>query len=181
MMLAEVKVILPPPFHYDAMRKELFQASQNVIKGMATDYGNVVKTWEHKPRIVGGESGRSRSATGAIIRVVVGPDPADDNSRIFGYVDRGTRPHIIKPRRAKALAFIWGGPGSYKAKTRPMFLSSTAGGPTGTLVFRQFVRHPGTKARGFTEQIQKKWQALSHVEAADAAVKAAKVSGHAFR
>lgn len=181
-MLSEIKVILPPQFRYDAMRKELAGGIQNVIKGMTKDYENVTRTWEHKPRMIGDRGAQvSSPQIGTQIRVMVGPDPADDNSRIFGYVDKGTRPHVIRPRRAKALAFVWGGPGSYRAKTRSGFLSSTAGGPTGSLVFRKFVRHPGTKARNFTEQIQSKWQALSYREAADAVVKASRASGHAFR
>lgn len=43
------------------------------------------------------------------------------------YVENGTRPHIIRPRRAKALAFRVGG----------------------RLVFAQVVHHPGTKAQPF--------------------------------
>lgn len=44
-----------------------------------------------------------------------------------GYVEYGTRPHVIKPRRASALRFV-------------------AGGRT---VFAKKVNHPGTKPRKF--------------------------------
>lgn len=45
----------------------------------------------------------------------------------LGFVLRGTSPHIIRPRRRKALRFIHGG----------------------QLVFARSVRHPGTRARPF--------------------------------
>lgn len=48
------------------------------------------------------------------------------------YVERGTRPHIIRPVRAKALRFEIGG----------------------QVVFAKFVRHPGTKPQFFVRRAQ---------------------------
>lgn len=45
-------------------------------------------------------------------------------------VHDGTRPHIIRPRRAKALRFRMGG----------------------RIVYAKFVRHPGTRARPFLDR-----------------------------
>jgi HK97 gp10 family phage protein len=50
------------------------------------------------------------------------------------YVERGTRPHIIRPKRARALRFVVGG----------------------ETVFARLVRHPGTKPHPFfTHALQK--------------------------
>ena len=45
-------------------------------------------------------------------------------------VNDGTRPHIIRPRRARALRFVVGG----------------------RVVYAKFVRHPGTRARPFLDR-----------------------------
>ncbi len=68
-------------------------------------------------------------------------------------LDAGTRAHEIVPRNAQALAFVWGGPGSYQAKTTPGMLSSQAGGPTGEAVFFKRVWHPGTEPRAWIAQL----------------------------
>jgi len=73
-------------------------------------------------------------------------------SKVFTYVDRGTRAHIIRARNAKTLAFATGG----KPKTRVNTLASYNGAPGKTAVFAQEVKHPGTKARHFTEAVQKR-------------------------
>lgn len=49
------------------------------------------------------------------------------NTHYALYVHEGTRPHVIRPRRAKALRFVVGG----------------------RVVFAQRVNHPGTRARPF--------------------------------
>jgi hypothetical protein len=73
-------------------------------------------------------------------------------SRIYTFVDKGTRAHIIRARNAKALAFATGG----RPKTRPNVVASYNGAVGRTNVVRQEVKHPGTKARQFTEAINKK-------------------------
>ena len=62
------------------------------------------------------------------------------------------RPHIIKPKGNYPLAFSIGG----RPKTRPGAITSYAGATGRTGVFAREVKHPGTKARGFTEAIQKR-------------------------
>lgn len=53
-------------------------------------------------------------------------------------VEFGTKPHIIKPRRAKSLA--WGGPRTLAGGLRK------GGRPT---MFARLVHHPGTKAKPY--------------------------------
>jgi len=89
--------------------------------------------------------------------------PIGRTKKIFTYVDKGTRPHVIKPktrgvRRGKAkpfLAFKWGGYGSYKPKTLPIARGKVGPGKVagGHFVFAKEVHHPGTQARLFSETV----------------------------
>lgn len=115
--------------------------TQQSAKELVQDYEKTYQTWEHKPRptvLV--------STKGVSVRI-------DD--AIWNYVDKGTRPHEIRARRAKALAFASG----YTAKTRPGSIIARNGGPHGESRFAQVVQHPGTKARGFTVRLRAKWKA----------------------
>ena len=72
---------------------------------------------------------------------------------IWKWLNYGTRPHKIRAKNAKSLAFNWGGPGSYNAKTTPGGATLQFGGPGtvsgGTMRYPQEVDHPGSKARRF--------------------------------
>jgi len=70
----------------------------------------------------------------------------------YKWVDYGTKPHIIRPRRAKYLKFRVG----FRAKTRVRVIGSRRGRRFGSWVSVSKVRHPGTKAREFTKEIQKR-------------------------
>lgn len=74
---------------------------------------------------------------------------------IWKFGDKGTRAHRIIARRAKRLRFA----GGFRAKTRPGFVGSQAGGSTGGPVFAQSVQHPGTVARGWSKLIAAKYKA----------------------
>ena len=133
-------------------------ATQNVtaaLKGEAdrlkrdilADYKRTTATWSHSVQF---EAITDTAADGSF-SLLVGTDDA-----VYGYVDAGTRAHIITPKRAKRLRFQWGGPGSYRPKTVAGVIGSTTGGASGPLVYRQLVHHPGTKARHFTRDIFEK-------------------------
>jgi hypothetical protein len=79
------------------------------------------------------------------------------DSEIYAYVDRGTRPHVIRPKRpGYPLAFQTG----YTAKTVPRVIASRPGGASGPTVYAMEVHHPGTEAREFTATIYEKWADL---------------------
>lgn len=104
-------------------------------------FEKTVKTWETRVRFIVRKTKLGRSVYTL--------------SKTYRYVDRGTKPHWIAPRKKKVLRFQAG----YKAKTKPKVIGSTAGGPNGPTVFTpRAVRHPGTEARGFTEEIAKRMQ-----------------------
>lgn len=139
-----IKVIIPPT--KDPLRaKDYLKACQNALnacaKGAKADFGTTTRTWNTKPEFsIDASKGDRR---------IVGTD-----DEIFKYVDEGTQPHIIRPKRAKTLAII--GINS-RPKTRPGFIGSTQGGRDNTNVYTRVVHHPGTEARKLTIAIRDKW------------------------
>lgn len=74
-----------------------------------------------------------------------------EGAQIFVYVDKGTEPHEIRPKKlGGVLAFQSG----YSARTAPIAAYNVGTGKSsGAMQYRQKVDHPGTKARQFTETI----------------------------
>jgi hypothetical protein len=115
---------------------------QAAAEGARADFLATTRTWDRGVAF-------TISRPGAFRRVI----GTDDS--IWSMLNAGTRPHIIAPRRARALAFAVGG----RAKTRPRVLSSSGGSTGNTFVTtRGIVQHPGTKAREWTDVAQGKWQ-----------------------
>lgn len=76
--------------------------------------------------------------------------PRGPGKKIWEWVSiTGTREHDIPVKDAKWLRFIWGGPGSYKARTTRSGGYKGPGMPTGTWRKRKIVRHPGFEPRNF--------------------------------
>ena len=105
------------------------------------DIESTFKTWKHQPTVAVKERSDGYSLT------------VDDD--VWNMLDKGTRAHRIVARKAKRLRFF----GGYRAKTRPGFIGSQAGGSSGGVVFRQSVMHPGTKARSWSKLIGSKYRA----------------------
>lgn len=68
------------------------------------------------------------------------------------FVNEGTRPHEIRPRNAKMLAFNWT-KGSYYSKPEGGGKWQYKGKQDLGLFFAKVVHHPGTKARPFMSMI----------------------------
>ena len=128
-------------------RKALEQALKDKVAPVLVKSHNlVVANWKNKPTFE--------------TRISVRPDkismtvfPAGPNAGIYEIVDQGSPPHIIRPVRARMLAFNLG----YKSKTlaRPARTVSGGGKSTGPLVFAKLVHHPGSEAREFSQVIAK--------------------------
>lgn len=159
-----VKDIKPARLKEGAFRLELLNAMRKEATQIKADFRETTATWEHKPEFV-----EEVSLTGPGPVMLVGTD-----DEIYGYVDEGTKPHIIMARNAKVLAFNEG----YSAKTKPGFVGSYPGGSYGAKVFRPFVNHPGTEARRFSNLIAKRWEPKFKRAMEDAMGRAAKKSGH---
>ena len=97
-------------------------------------------TWTNKPRVtVSKTGGTGRATTHLGVKV---------DSEVYGYVDKGTRAHVIAPKReGGVLAFN----SRFKAKSRPNSLRAYKGMSAGPTRFAAVVHHPGFAARNFTK------------------------------
>lgn len=116
------------------------------------DLESTVRTWRHKPTFTV-EVIRLRNS----VVIVAGTDDP-----IYGYVDQGTRPHIIRPRRSRYLRFQVGG----RPKTRAGVIGSQAGSAGDSWRTEFFVLHPGTAKRDFTGKIAERRQKTIEQETA---------------
>ncbi len=167
------QIVKPKECNAQAMRLELLSALHKVEREVKKDFQKTTETWEHDVKF---ES--SISTRGGVAQVEAGT-----RDRIYGYVNNGTRPHDIwagiytgKSRR-KALRF----PGTFRAKTRPGYLTSYRGYKGGAIQYRAHVHHPGTEARGFDKAIEKRWRTKFASTMRAAMKSAALKSGHTVR
>jgi len=139
----QFKAIKPKKLKIDKIRMEILNALRAEGRDVTKEYEKTTASWRVKPKF---ETmiGLTR-AEGA--SVFVGTD-----DEIYGYVDQGTRPHVIRPRRARFLRFRTG----YKAKTSPRKIGSGPGGASGPVRFAKIVHHPGTQPREFSPTIRKR-------------------------
>lgn len=160
------KAIKPQRLKDKSFRMTIYNKARAVGNAMKKDFESTTKTWNHKPTFTVDVSTKGQGPA-----VLVGT-----SDEIYGYVNDGTKPHDIYPKKAKVLRFQSG----YSAKTSPGVIGSSSGGASGPTMFSRHVRHPGTKARNFDETIEKKWQPKFKREMEEAMAKATKESGHAI-
>lgn len=162
--VVKFKVLKPQRLKEKDMRLALLNGLRAAAKAVEKDYKATTATWETPV-----EFETIISLRGSRAEFLVGT-----SSKIYEYVDKGTRPHVILPKRAKMLRFQ----GGYRAKTTPGVIGSTAGGASGNIVYSRGVMHPGTKARRFSELINKKNESKFKDEMHKAMRVAAEKSGH---
>ena len=131
-----------------AMQKAVYKSAGLVLK----DFEATVRTWKHKPvfDLTITEQGGSYSVT------------AGTDDEIYGYVNNGTKPHQIKPKRSRYLRFSSG----FKAKTRVGVIGSFQGGSFGSDIFSRGVMHPGFPGRQFAKKIAQRRQLSTKQEIA---------------
>lgn len=143
-MMARFEAILPKKtLRTKRLEAELQRALDTAEKDVHADFKKTVATWSKKPKFTTFQKG----LRGFDLVLEVGTD-----NTIYGYVNEGTEPHEIKPKRAKMLRFK----SRYRAKTTPGTVRSRQGGASGDDVFSQGVQHPGTEPRDFTGRIEKR-------------------------
>jgi len=154
-----------------AMWHEFQTAILKIADEMEEDFEKTTDTWEHSVKF------EKLTDVSENMSAMVATD-----DEIYGYVDKGTRPHAIFPKKPGGkLRFQWAGPGSYRAKTTVNVIGSQAGGSSGDMVVFPYVKHPGTKARNFDTIIMKKWQPKFKRRMEEAMKRAAQKSGHGMR
>lgn len=150
------KVIKPGKFDKLVFRLAIIKEQSKIAKNIETDYIKTTKKWKKRPIWI-----RSVKHKGNEIIIYVGTD-----NKIYGYIDEGTKKHIIRPKKAEFLRFRGS---SYGGRGRPR---------ASDFVYTKLVKHPGFKGYKHSKRIAKKWQPLI-VARLDAAYKrAAKQSGH---
>jgi hypothetical protein len=139
----KIKAVIPRDLGLDPRRlqRAITNGLDASAKAAKVDFGVTTQTWAKKPDFEISE-----------------PDPYSrvigTDDEIYGYVNDGTKPHLIVARNGKALAF--GVPSG--AKTTPRVIGSSAGRKGSTMIRRKAVQHPGTDAREFDQAIAEKWE-----------------------
>lgn len=126
------------------LRKELKKVAQDTARVLKRDHERVVANWSHKVKF-----GYIYQVDKNLISANIYAYGA--NRHIWFFVNDGTKPHIIRPKRAKFLKFRTG----YSPRTA----RGGFGGPgtsSGPWVSAAQVRHPGSAARNFTADISKR-------------------------
>lgn len=123
-----------------AVEQAMLAALQDLGRDAKADFDKTVATWNDKP-------GFDVKADLKGVSITTG----DEN---YQRVDKGTRAHIIVPHGSYPLRFKVGG----RAKTRPGVIGSSGGSKGNEWVSSDRVKHPGTRARKFSETISKKYQ-----------------------
>lgn len=129
-----------PAQKFVAAVKAVQEAQRKAAQELLADYQKTTQTWDNQPDWT--------------VRVGAGAVTVFTKSDVWNWVDKGTRPHVIRARRARALAFASG----YTAKTRPGSIIAGAGGPSGDTRFALEVQHPGTRPRRFSDRLRAKWK-----------------------
>jgi hypothetical protein len=147
-MRIRIEAIRPrksPVINTAAFIREMSKAVDKSADDMLADFRKTTRTWKTDVKFYARPKGGRLGRRDLVITVYT-------NSQIYQYVEAGTKPHTIRPKKAKALKFL----SNYRAKTRPGFIGSGSGGASGDDVFAQEVHHPGAKARNFAAIIAKR-------------------------
>lgn len=90
------------------------------------------------------------------IAVVVRPYKRRKASRVFHWTDKGTRPHAIRPKKSNKRGLLFFRT-QYQPRTLPVARAQAGPGKAvGPWTAAKAVRHPGTKARLFSETVHKR-------------------------
>ena len=168
--MISARVIKPSkPFQSSIFREEMKKAAETIRKDALADFKKTTANWKHKPKFA------SKITLGqGEITVQVATDDA-----VYGYVDKGTRPHIIRAKTKRGLLFK-GRIRKSKPKTIPNVVGSFPGTPGEGWIRKNSVRHPGTKARNFTKHIAKTTKTELQRETKNALARFARRSGHSI-
>lgn len=131
--------------HHARMREEVNQEMRDIGEELKAWHDLVVRDWTNRP-------GFEIFYVIGPYRIVVGVRPTGRNAMIWQYVNEGTDPHLIFPRAPGGkLKFRT----AYTARTAAVAKVNPAGGrSSGPWVTKDFVNHPGSEARQFTETFE---------------------------
>lgn len=126
------------------MQRDYIQASRIAATRQAARLNLVTRKWKNKVTFSRVEN-RSRG----VIRQVILAEGSAKALAVFGYVDEGTEPHRIEPKKPGG-RLIFNVP--YQARTAPIAKENAGSGTSGNQVVSSYgVDHPGSKARLFVD------------------------------
>lgn len=142
MVVTLQKAIKPKKLKIDKTRLAILNALREQGDLVKRDLEKPLKSWSNPPQIEVLIDLDSKAAT-----VVIGPAGSDMQVNKFVWLDKGTKPHVIKAKNAPRLAFQT----NFKPKTSPNSLASSSGSKSPPWAFAKQINHPGTKPRNWTE------------------------------
>jgi hypothetical protein len=164
-----VKPINPSKFNSNVFMDEFTAEANSISADILLDFELTTATWKHKVKFE-----RLVQIGPAEIVILVGTDDT-----IYGYVTKGTKKHIIKPRPENKRGLLFFNR-PFVPKTKPGKMVASVGYIGPDLATARQVKHPGNEARKFDEQIQKKWRPIFKKRVEAAIKRAVKKSNYAF-
>lgn len=164
-MVVQFNKIKPKKFKGAAFMEEMISTAWKTAKDVEKDFRKTTKKWKKKPKWE--VEVRPRNPAAAMGRRIV--MTVVTYNIIYGYVDEGTKPHLITPKTKKALR--WKPKGLARSATTGRFTSKA-------FVFAKYVNHPGFKGYGHSKRIAKRWKPIWYRRQTQAIARAAKRSGH---
>lgn len=126
------------------IRQGAIEAGRKTAREQAEALNQVTKTWENKV-VFRVQEKQERGVT----KFQIVAEGSEDALRIFGYVDKGTKPHRIEPKTAEGVLSFWT---RFEPRTAPVAKADVGSGRSwGEIVWVRGVDHPGSEAREFTE------------------------------
>lgn len=135
--------------NWDLVVKEVEKVLDNEVKPLFLNhFQRIVESWEHKPQF-----GAKKSITDKFISIYV--FPRGPYKWLWELVSiTGAEAHTIEAKDAPLLVFMWGGPGSYDAKTDTAGHYKGSGTVDGGEITKMLVvDHPGFPPRNLEKHI----------------------------
>lgn len=128
------------PFKLPDVEKIVVQEIADEAERVKDSYEKTAATWSRKPKFQIRKRGKRSTEVFT-------------ENEIYEYLDKGTRPHVIRAKRASTLSFNTAG---FQSKTVPRRLTPRPGKAAGPpRAFPIAVQHPGMRARGYTPIIRR--------------------------
>lgn len=134
---------------YETVRNSCITALMNASDDVQSTARDAVREWKNKPDF--GETvfnGQKR------IEFLIKPKGNKKVTKIFGYVDLGTKPHLIVAKKPGTMLKFRS---NYSARTQPIAKYNQGSGQSfGSWISKKSVNHPGNKGRKFLETFAEK-------------------------
>jgi uncharacterized protein VirK/YbjX len=124
-----------------AIRAELQEVADQYATAIRAKHEAVVRDWTHRVKFQKRVSVSRRQVSATVWAT-------GQHRKLYQWIDKGTQPYLILPRRAPYLTFRAG----YDARTQAVArFNAGTGRHYGAWRRKRAVRHPGIRARKFSE------------------------------